>query len=191
MQLEVEVNGRPRQVTITRSNGRFIVATGGREWAVDASLVGSHLLSLLMEDVQPASGTPGEQTGTAMTGLATCSREISIATDPLGGQFVFAIGGIPLVVGLNNSRRRRGRPDDRHGSSAAPQRIVAPMPGKIVRVLGKPGEAVVLRQPVVVIEAMKMENELRALRDGTLTEILVKPGQSVEAGTLLAIITPS
>jgi biotin carboxyl carrier protein len=38
---------------------------------------------------------------------------------------------------------------------------------------------------------MKMENELRALRDGTLTDILVQPGQSVEAGTLLAIISPS
>ena len=61
----------------------------------------------------------------------------------------------------------------------------------MVRVLGKSGDAVVHRQPVVVIEAMKMENELRALRDGTVAEVLVQEGQSVEAGTLLAVITPS
>ena len=58
------------------------------------------------------------------------------------------------------------------------------MPGKIVRVLVKKGEAVRARQSVVVIEAMKMENELRAARDGTLAEIHVRDGQSVEAGAL-------
>ena len=65
------------------------------------------------------------------------------------------------------------------------------MPGKVVRVLGAPGDPVAHRQPVIVIEAMKMENELRASRDGTLTEVLVQEGQLVEAGMLLAIITPA
>ena len=64
------------------------------------------------------------------------------------------------------------------------------MPGKIVRVLAKVGDHVSHRQPVVVIEAMKMENELRATKDGVLTDILVREGQSVDAGTVLAIITP-
>jgi propionyl-CoA carboxylase alpha chain len=63
------------------------------------------------------------------------------------------------------------------------------MPGKVVRLLAKPGDRVVHRQPVVVIEAMKMENELRATRDGAVAELLVHEGQSVEAGTLLAVIT--
>ena len=52
----------------------------------------------------------------------------------------------------------------------------------------KKGEPVQTRQPVIVIEAMKMENELRALVDGTLAEIHVQDGQSVEAGALLAVI---
>jgi len=67
-------------------------------------------------------------------------------------------------------------------------RIVAPMPGKIVRVLVRTGEAVRARQPLVVIEAMKMENELRAAGSGTVAEIQVTDGQSVEAGALLAVI---
>ena len=62
------------------------------------------------------------------------------------------------------------------------------MPGKIVRVLVRTGEAVQARQPLIVIEAMKMENELRADGIGTVAEILVKEGQSVEAGALLAVV---
>ncbi len=59
------------------------------------------------------------------------------------------------------------------------------MPGKVVRVLVKPGDAVRARQPVVVVEAMKMENELRAGRDGTVAEIHAREGTSVDAGALL------
>ena len=62
------------------------------------------------------------------------------------------------------------------------------MPGKVVRVLVNKGDSVQARQPVVVIEAMKMENELRAGREGTVAEVPVRNGQSVEAGALLALI---
>jgi glutaconyl-CoA/methylmalonyl-CoA decarboxylase subunit gamma len=62
------------------------------------------------------------------------------------------------------------------------------MPGKVVRVLVRPGDAVRARQPLVVVEAMKMENELRAGRDGTIAEIHAKEGSSVDAGALLIII---
>jgi biotin carboxyl carrier protein len=64
------------------------------------------------------------------------------------------------------------------------------MPGKIVRVLVRAGEAVRARQPLVVVEAMKMENELRAVRDGIVADVPVAAGQSVDAGTLLAVIVP-
>jgi biotin carboxyl carrier protein len=62
------------------------------------------------------------------------------------------------------------------------------MPGKVVRVLVGPGDTVRARQAVAVIEAMKMENELRAGRDGTVADIQVRDGQSVEAGALVAVI---
>jgi len=69
-----------------------------------------------------------------------------------------------------------------------PARLTAPMPGRIVRVLSESGASVVAGQGLVVIEAMKMENELRAPRAGRLLELLVREGQAVEAGALLAVV---
>jgi len=62
------------------------------------------------------------------------------------------------------------------------------MPGKVVRVLVAAGDQVDVRQGVVVVEAMKMENELRAPRAGVVREVAVQEGASVEAGTTLVII---
>jgi pyruvate carboxylase subunit B len=62
------------------------------------------------------------------------------------------------------------------------------MPGKIVKVLVKAGDEVAVRQGLVVIEAMKMENELRATRDGQVKDVHVAEGDLVDAGRLLAVI---
>src|SRR6185436_13247994 len=99
-----------------------------------------------------------------------------------GGRLVVQVGSMPVGVRLNGRRGgdRRGQGSGAAGSG--PLRIMAPMPGKIVRVLVKTGDAVRARQPVVVVEAMKMENELRADRDGTVAEIHAREGMSVEAG---------
>lgn len=175
MQYEVQVNGRLRQVTLVRRDDRFVVTIENRQWVIDAARVGTHLLSLLIGDVQPG---------------AAVSREVSIATDPVNGQFIVGLGALPLPVSLD-ARRKWGRKDDGASGGSGPQRIVAPMPGKIVRVLTKPGDTVQPRQALVVVEAMKMENELRASRAGTVAEVLVKEGQSVEAGTLLAVVAAS
>ena len=181
MQYDVAINGQLRQVTVVGRDGRFHVSLGAREWVVDAAQVDGHTLSLLLEDAaHDATGS----------GAAVTSHEITIATDPLSGQFIFGLGPVPLPVNLH-AKRTWVRHDDGAAGASGPQRLVAPMPGKVVRVLGAPGDTVVLRQPLVVIEAMKMENELRASCDGTLTDLLVQEGQSVEAGTLLAIITPA
>ena len=73
-------------------------------------------------------------------------------------------------------------------ASVGPQRILAPMPGKVVRVLVGVGDAVVARQGLIVVEAMKMENELRASKDGRVMSIAVAEGQSVDAGAVLAVV---
>jgi biotin carboxyl carrier protein len=62
------------------------------------------------------------------------------------------------------------------------------MPGKIVRILVKPGDSVLARQGLVVVEAMKMENELRAPKAGTVAEVRVTEGASVEAGAVLVVV---
>jgi biotin carboxyl carrier protein len=95
------------------------------------------------------------------------------------------VGTTHVAVALNG-RRRAG--EDRGHAASGPQRITAPMPGKVVRIPARAGDAVRARQTVLVIEAMKMENELKAGRDGVVGELHVREGESVEAGALLAVI---
>ncbi len=69
-----------------------------------------------------------------------------------------------------------------------PVQIVAPMPGRVVKILTAEGTAVTRGDGIIVLEAMKMENELKAPRDGIVVSVLVEEGQGVEGGTLLATI---
>jgi biotin carboxyl carrier protein len=62
------------------------------------------------------------------------------------------------------------------------------MPGRVVKVLVKSGDTVAARQPLVIVEAMKMENELRAPRAGTVADVRVSEGQSVEANAVLVVL---
>ena len=68
------------------------------------------------------------------------------------------------------------------------QVVTAPMPGKVVKVLVKAGDTVRAGQGIAVLEAMKMENELRSPKDGKLTELLVAEGQPVEGGARIAVV---
>ncbi len=72
----------------------------------------------------------------------------------------------------------------------APAAILAPMPGKVVRVLVSAGDLVTAGQGIVVVEAMKMQNELKSPRDGRVSSLKATPNQSVTAGTVLALIEP-
>ncbi|HHQ49349.1 MAG TPA: biotin/lipoyl-binding protein [Acidobacteria bacterium] len=71
------------------------------------------------------------------------------------------------------------------GAAAGSARVVAPIPGKVVAVAVAPGDEVQAGQALVVLEAMKMENELVAESAGTVARVLVEPGATVEAGTVL------
>ncbi len=62
------------------------------------------------------------------------------------------------------------------------------MPGNVVRVHTEPGRAVRAGDPLLVLEAMKMEHVIRAPSDGTVTEVRVVPGQQVDAGVVLAVV---
>jgi biotin carboxyl carrier protein len=68
------------------------------------------------------------------------------------------------------------------------QLLVAPMPGKVVRVLLQPGDDVAAGQGVVVVEAMKMQNEVKSSKKGKVVEIRVSPGEAVNANQVLAIV---
>ncbi len=185
MRYEIDVGGRPRQVVVTRVGGRFAVTVDNRTWQVDAARIDAQTLSLIVD-----SGTPSVLPGHLRPrgeGQKLDSYEVTLAADPATSQLTVHVGATPIAVTVNG-RRRWGRSDDAAGAGSGPQRLTAPMPGKVVRVLVNAGDAVRLRQPLVVVEAMKMENELRAGRDGTVAEVHVREGLSVEAGALLVVI---
>jgi biotin carboxyl carrier protein len=167
MQYEVEVAGRRRQVAVTREGDGFAVTVDGATRHVDVARIDGQTLSLIVDSVTPA--------------------DITIAPGAEAGHMTVYVDGTPVPATLNG-RRRWGRQDDGGDSGSAPQRLAAPMPGKVVRVLVAVGDTVQARQPVVVVEAMKMENELRASRAGTVAEVHVREGVSVDAGAPLIVI---
>ncbi len=95
--------------------------------------------------------------------------------------------GRSTAVSVNGRRTGRGAADT-GGGAHGEQRVVAPMPGRVVRVLVNAGDDVEARQPVVVVEAMKMENELRSPKTGRVKDVAVATGASVEAGRVLMVI---
>jgi biotin carboxyl carrier protein len=169
MRYEVEVGGRTRQIAIARAGDNFAITLDGRSYRVDAVRIDSQTLSLVVDTVSRQS------------------YEATVIPDPLTGQLTVTVAGVAVPVALNG-QRRWGRRDEAGGAGAAPQRLAASMPGKVVRVLVKTGDMVHARQPLVVVEAMKMENEMRAGRDGMVAEVHAREGHSVEAGALLLVI---
>jgi biotin carboxyl carrier protein len=99
-------------------------------------------------------------------------------------------GGSETPLEVEDARRRRlalaARRDD---IAAAGERIDAPIAGKVVKILVEPGEEVTAGQGVCVLEAMKMENEIKADRGGKVAELHVRPGQSVDTGESLVTLS--
>src|SRR5438270_628837 len=95
----------------------------------------------------------------------------------------------PDRVGRGSGRRSIAALAQRRGAAGnAPSPLRAPMPGRIVKILLKVGDRVTVGQPAIVVEAMKMENELRATRAGTVQAVRCEEGAAVEAGQDLVII---
>jgi biotin carboxyl carrier protein len=97
------------------------------------------------------------------------------------------VDGEVLRVHVEGIAGRRASPPAPDGAGPG-QRLTAPMPGKVAAVLVEVGQRVERGAGLVVLEAMKMENEFRATGSGTVSEIHVKPGQAVDAGDVLVVI---
>lgn len=93
-----------------------------------------------------------------------------------------------FTIELLDERRLRMRLAGGRFSLEGPQTVTAPMPGKVVRVLVSPGQEVKEGEGLLVVEAMKMENELGSPKDGTVKEIHVQEGASVEGGAKLVVV---
>jgi biotin carboxyl carrier protein len=175
MIFEVAIGDRVRTVGIARKGTVLHVELDGRTHVVDARRVNDAIVSLL---VQPDGGS-----------IPSRSVDVSFAAKPAVGEFDVHLDGRTIALEIRPAGSfGRQKKDGAGAQGSGPQRLLAPMPGKVVRVLVKAGDEVKARQGLVVVEAMKMENELRAARDGRVREVAVTEGQSVDAGAVLAVI---
>ena len=167
MKFDVEVAGRLCTVVVERlaETGRFHVLIDGRVHDLEARHTDLGL-SILFSDG---------------------NRSVDAAATPHnGGEWLVQLPHVDVPVVVDRQRHARG--GQRTAGGAGQQRVTAPMPGRVLRVLVKPGDEVAHRQGLVVVEAMKMENELTAPKAGKVTEVAVTEGMSVEAGRLLVVI---
>ena len=152
---------------------RVEVVLGGDGIVVDGRSVRAHTADV--------AGSPVK--------LVTIGDEVHRVTARRGaarGQYALRMDGWRFDVEALDERSRAIR--DASAATAAakgPAPLLAPMPGLIVRVTVQPGDQVVPGQGLVVMEAMKMENELKAASAGTVVKVLAVPGTAVEKGTLL------
>ena len=165
MRVELEVGGRQRQVSLERRGGALVARLDGADVPVEAVPLGDGRWSLRF----PESGR---------------QWDVMVSSPGGAGALDVLVAGVCVPVAPRNGVRR-----PRHAAAGdGPLRIASPMPGKVVKLLVEVGQAVEIRQGVVVVEAMKMENELRAARAGVVRDILVAEGAPVEAGTPLVVI---
>ena len=156
------VDSKTVELEIDRDDGNFVVTMDGEEHRVDAHKLEGDFYSIL---------------------IGHRSYEVSVARSKQG--YIVRQGGHELSVVLSDPSRR-GR-EAAFGSSG-PEEIISQMPGRVMRVLVEVGQAVEEGDGVIVVEAMKMENEIACSRAGTVQEIRVEPGATVEAGAVLLVI---
>jgi biotin carboxyl carrier protein len=153
-----------QNIDVTRDGNKLRVQIGDRVIEGDA--------------VEVATGTYSILVG---------GHSYEIRVEPTHGGLRVHAGAQEFAVAIDDPRAWRRR---RHGAAEVEgrQEIVAPMPGKVVRVLANQGDNVEAGQGLFVVEAMKMQNEIRSPKKGKLENVLVKEGQVVNAGEPLAFV---
>jgi biotin carboxyl carrier protein len=116
--------------------------------------------------------------------ILTEGRSYEVSVEARGDTYYVRHGAAEQLVTLTDpSRQARERK-----ATQGPEEIVTQMPGKVARLLVELGASVLEGQGIVVVEAMKMENEIAATKAGKVVELHVEPGQTVEGGAVLAVI---
>ena len=161
---ELVLEGKRRKLRLKRSGGRARVEFGGKSLEVDVTRLSEGAFSLILE-----------------------GRSHDVSVSPNAGGFQVVVDGESFQVGLVDPRREG--PSTPGGTRAAgPAAVSAPMPGKVVRILAAEGEEVSQGQGLVVVEAMKMQNELGSPKSGRIRSVRVVEGQAVNAGEPLVLV---
>jgi biotin carboxyl carrier protein len=162
MKYDIRINGAKRSVDFDLSRKETTI--DGRKIDADAAVISPGVYSILLGG--QSFEVTVEKSGEGLL-LRTAGREFQME-----------------IIDPRSWRRARGASIELEGR----QEVTAPMPGKIVRVLAAPGQKVEAGQGLLVIEAMKMQNEIRSPKSGTLDR-LAPEGQTVKAGEIVAIVT--
>lgn len=161
MTVWLELEGKKRKVELPVAIGGLLdCVVDGRPVRVDARMLEQGVMSLVVEGQQYRCVLDGD-------GVWIGNRRYGFAVDD------------PRSL---QGRRSAG------GDAEGPRAVKAPMPGRVVRVLVAAGDEVAEGQGVVVIEAMKMQNELKSPKAGRLTRVAVAAGDTVGAGDVLAVV---
>ncbi|SRR6266550_1795719 len=169
MKLKVQLLGTDHEVSLSLASGAAAVEVDGRHY-----------------DLEVRELAPGEYL--LINGSTVYNCRVDGKHDPsLGEIFEVVLRGQNHNVTINDPKRLRSAPSSgAHHSGAA--EIISPMPGKIVRVLVEAGAQIEAGAGVVVVEAMKMQNEMKAPKTGVVISINAEEGATVNAGDVLAVI---
>lgn len=161
---EVIIDEQPYRVELARCGSSWQCNLNGREFPVDVIFSQTGVLSLLVD-----------------------GKSYEVKQEAAGAESNIVVGHDRFRAAVRDPRSLRSRRRDKDSGQGI-KRILAPMPGKVVRILALRGTEVEAGQPVLVIEAMKMQNELKSPKKGTVKRLAVNEGAAVEAGQVLAEI---
>ncbi len=165
MTYDVIVDGKSHRLELTQGEKTWSCKVDGHEIEVDAALTARDVMSVLV------GGDAFE-----------IKRERS-----LQGEIHLIVGSARYAIDVQDPRSLRTRRAAGEGE-AGPQKIIAPMPGKILRISVAIGDEVKAGQGIIVMEAMKMQNEMKSPKDGKVQKILTSEGSTVNPGDTLAVI---
>jgi biotin carboxyl carrier protein len=163
MLYDITIDGRNYRLELNRAEGRWSCRLDGREVEIDAVLARPDVLSLRIGNL--AYEVKSERVANDLHVWVGSTRFAAEVRDP-------------------RSLHGRTRAADDHG----PKKIASSMPGKVVRLLVREGDEVEPGAGVAVVEAMKMQNEIKSPKKGKVQKILVSAGATVNAGDVLAIV---
>jgi biotin carboxyl carrier protein len=160
---EISIDGENHRLELNQAEGQWACRLDGREIAVDAVLARPDVLSLRIDN-----------------------KAYEVKCERVGSEMHLWVGSVRFLAEVRDPRSLRGR--FRAGDDHGPKKLTAPMPGKVVRVLVTQGAEVEAGAGVLVVEAMKMQNEVKSPKKGTVQKILATEGVAVNAGDVLAIV---
>jgi biotin carboxyl carrier protein len=169
MTYEVAIDGltstgvRNYRLELSRADGRWLCRLDGHEIEVDAVLARPGVLSLRIGN-----------------------KAYEVRYERVAGEQYLWVGSARFTAEVRDPRSLRGRV--RAVDDSGPRKLTAPMPGKVVRVLASQGAQVEAGAGVMVVEAMKMQNEIKSPKKGVIQRILAAEGTAVNAGDVLAIV---